>query len=96
MNGKNLFVKLSKSRKMKIGAVAAAFTAFFIAVVIVINGIFSVLANKFGWYIDMTSEAVFTLSEEAKGYIEDVTVDVNIYFAAEPDELMADFEKKNG
>lgn len=94
MNGTNLFMKLGKSRKMKIGAVAAAFTAFFIAVIIVLNGIFSVLANKFGWYIDMTSEAVFTLSEEAKGYIEDVTVDVNVYFAAEPDELMADYDMR--
>ena len=78
MNGKNVFKKLGQSRKMRIGALAAAFTAFFIAVIVVLNGIVSVLTNKFGWYIDMTSEAVFTLSNEAKSYLADMTDDVNI------------------
>lgn len=94
MNGKNIFKKLGQTKKMKIGALAAAFTAFFVAVIVVLNGIVSVLANKFGWYVDMTSEAVFTLSDEAKGYLADLTADVNIYFAAEPDELMADFDMR--
>lgn len=94
MNGKNLFKKFGQSRKLRIGALATAFTAFFIAVIVVLNGIVSVLANKFGWYVDMTAEAVFTLSDEAKSYLADLTADVNIYFAAEPDELMADFDMR--
>ncbi len=81
---------ITKSRKFRYGAIAAAFTAFFIAVVVMFNAIFSSLALKFGWYADMTGEAVFTFSDAAKHYISDITSDVTIYFAAEPDELMAD------
>ncbi len=81
---------LAKSRKLRFGTFAAAFTVFFIAALIVFNAIFSSLAAKFGWYIDMTEEAVFTLSEESKSYLADIKDEVKIYFASEPDELMAD------
>ena len=78
-----------KSRKFKYGSAATVFTVFFIAVVILFNVIFSALSSKYGWYVDMTNEAVFSLSDAAKDYVSDIKADVNIYFASEPDELMA-------
>ena len=86
MNNRSLL----KSRKFRFGAIATAFTALFIAIIIVFNGIFSVLADKFGWYADMTNEAVFTFSKHSLEYLGDITADVNIYFASDPDVLMAD------
>lgn len=76
------------SRKFKYGSVGAAFTASFIAIVIIFNVIFSALASRYMWFFDMTAEQVFTLSEEAREVMSDVTGEVNIYFASEPDVLM--------
>ncbi len=77
-----------QSRKFKYGSVATAFTIAFVAIVVIFNIVFTALANKYMWYIDMTAEKTFTLSEEAKDIMSDIKNDVNIYFASEPDVLM--------
>lgn len=77
-----------QTRKFKYGSAATAFTIAFIAIVVIFNIIFSALASKYMWYVDMTGEKVFSLSDEAKDILSDITADVNIYFASEPDELM--------
>ncbi|MBR6808237.1 MAG: Gldg family protein [Clostridia bacterium] len=86
MNSKNIL----KSRKFRYGVYSTAFVAVFIAIMIVFNGIFSVLANRFGWYVDMTSEAVFTFSDAAKDYLKDIKSEVTIYFASDADKLVQD------
>ena len=40
------------------------------------------------WYFDMTKENVFTLSDETKEILRDVTADVNIYFTKEEDAII--------
>ncbi|MGN1345424.1 MAG: Gldg family protein [Eubacteriales bacterium] len=80
--------KLLRSRKFKYGSVATVFTIAFIAIVVIFNIIFTALASKYMWYIDMTEEQLFTLSEEAREIMSDIKTDVNIYFASEPDVLM--------
>lgn len=81
---------ITRTRRFKYGSTAVVFTALFIAVVIAVNAIFSALASKYSWYIDMTDENVFTLSDEAKDFISDISSELHIYFAEEPDVLMAD------
>lgn len=80
---------LLKTKKFKYGAAGTALTIAFIAVVVIFNVIFTALAQKYMWFADMTEEKIFTLSQEAKEILSDVTEDVNIYFASEPDELLA-------
>ncbi len=77
-----------KTKRFRYGSAATAFTCAFIAVVILFNVAFTALATKYMWYIDMTAEEVFTLSEATKDLLSDVDDEVNIYFASEPDELM--------
>lgn len=77
-----------RTKSFRYGSTATAFTAAFIAVVVVFNIIFTALANRYMWYIDMTNEEVFTLSEATKELLSDVDEEINIYFASEPDELM--------
>lgn len=84
------YSKYTQTRKFKYGSVATAFTVAFIAIVVIFNVIFTALANKYMWYIDMTEKQVFTLSEEAKELMSDITEEVYIYFASEPDVLMND------
>ena len=78
----------TQSRKFKYGSMATAFTIGFIAIVVIFNIIFTALASRYNWYIDMTSEQVFTLSDEAKEIMSDITNEVKIIFASEPDVLM--------
>lgn len=77
-----------RTRKFKYGSVATVFTIAFIAIVVIFNIIFTALAQKYMWYIDMTEQQLFTLSDEAKEIMSDITNEVNIYFASEPDVLM--------
>lgn len=60
----------SKGRKLKYGGMSLALTALIIAAVIIVNVIFSALAQKFLWYVDLTPELLFTLSDEAYELIE--------------------------
>ena len=77
-----------QSRKFKYGSMATAFTIGFIAIVVIFNIIFTALAARYNWFIDMTGEQVFTLSDEAKEIMSDITDEVQIIFASEPDVLM--------
>lgn len=76
------------SKSFRYGSAATAFTCAFIAVILVFNIIFSALANRYMWYIDMTEEEIFTLSDAAKDILADIDEEVNIYFTSDPDTLM--------
>ncbi len=76
-----------KSKRFRYGSVATALTAVFIALVVLFNVIFTAVAGKFLWYVDMTEEMLFSLSDEAKTILSDVTAEVNIYFAEDEDQL---------
>lgn len=78
----------TQSRKFKYGSVATVFTISFVAIVVIFNIIFTALAGKYNWYVDMTEDQVYTLSEEAKELMSDIPDDVYIYFASDPDVLM--------
>ncbi len=78
-------MKLSHTKKFRHGSVSLALTVVVIAAVILINAIFGTLSEKFLWYIDMTPEPRFTLSEEAKTYLNemDTTKEVTILLCDE-------------
>lgn len=80
-------INYSKNKKLRFGSLSVAFTALFIAAVVVINVIFSALATKFLWYIDMTPETLYTLSDECVELLRDIDSDVKILFCDDPDSL---------
>ena len=55
-----------KSRKFKYGSVATALTAVFIAIVIIINVIFSLLTDAYAWELDLTSNDLYSISTQSK------------------------------
>ncbi len=55
--------KAIHSRKLRYGGVTAVLTAAIVAAVIIVNVLFSALSTRFGWYIDLTPEPIYTLSE---------------------------------
>lgn len=57
-------MKASTGRKLRYGGVSALLTALIIAVVIIVNVIFSALVQKFMWYGDLTPDMTYTLTDE--------------------------------
>jgi hypothetical protein len=84
---KNGFMKsLSDSKNMKYTTVNVAFCALIIAIVMIVNAMLTVFTEKFNWYLDMTDEKIFTMSDDMKGALdemfEDNDVEIEIIFAA--------------
>ena len=77
------------NKRLRYGSVSVAFTAAFIAAVIALNVVFSALASKFLWYIDMTAETLYTLSDECVDLLDDIEAPVRILFCDDPDTLEA-------
>lgn len=92
MKGIN-FKSFADSRKLKYGALSVAITAAVIAIVIVANSIISVLSEKYNWYLDMTDEQVFSLSDKSIAVFDamDKNVQTEIIFATSKDKADLDF-----
>ena len=82
---------LLKSKKFKYGSAAVGLTAAFIAVVVAINVMFSALATNFKWYIDMTTEGLYTISDSVHELLDPMNdredVQIKIIFCTTEDEL---------
>ncbi len=87
---------------------SAGITALVIAAVILVNVIFSMLANKYLWYIDLTTEGLYGISDNCFALLDETfktvndrraengeePVKVEIKFCDLKDNLMADTEMK--
>ena len=68
---------LVHSRKFKHGSLSVALTVVIIAAVVIINVIASALAANYSWmYIDMTSEKLYTLSDECIDLLDKSFVEI--------------------
>lgn len=68
---------LIHSRKFRHGSVSVALTVLIIAAVVIVNVIASALAARYSWmYIDMTSEQLYTLSDEAIELLDKSFIDI--------------------
>ncbi|MBE6630315.1 MAG: hypothetical protein E7624_05635 [Ruminococcaceae bacterium] len=85
------------NKKFKHGSVSLALTIVIIAAVILVNAIFTALAQKNLWYIDMTSEDIYSLTDDAKALLEkefNTEKPVLITFCAEKTILEASAEQR--
>ena len=65
-----------KKKNLQYGGTAIAFTAAFIAIVVVVNIIFTALASHFNWYSDLTSSGIYSVSDEFKQSLDNLFADV--------------------
>lgn len=86
-------MKKFTKRKLRYAASSAAITALIVAAIIVFNVIFSALATKFLWYVDMTPELLFTLSDECFDLIENG--DSNFENSSSPIEKVKEIREAN-
>ncbi len=62
-----------KSRKFKYGSVATGLTVAFVAVVIILNIIFSLLADTYSWKIDLTSYDLYSITDTTREIVNSLT-----------------------
>jgi len=73
------------SRNLKYGSTAVIVTIVLIAAIVMLNVIFTALTNKYAFFTDMTENNTYTLSDEVKEVLSDVTEEVNIIFCHDRD-----------
>lgn len=71
--------KILTSRKFRQGSVASAVTLIVIALVVVLNMVVSLLADRYNLSLDLTSSKAFGLSEDSLKFLEGLQKDVTIY-----------------
>ncbi len=84
--------------KFKYGAAATGLTVAFVALVVVINVIFSALATNYNWFADMTTGQLYGITE-ASGMLLDPyrtkeDFKIRIIFCTDPDKLDAALESR--
>ncbi len=85
--------KTFDKRKFRYASTSAIMTALIIAAIIVFNIIFSALGAKFLWYVDLTPELVFTLTDECFDLIENG--DDSFENSSSPIEMVEKFRAEN-
>ncbi len=73
------------SKKFKHGAMATAFTCVFIAVVVLVNVVATILFDRFPITIDLTENKIYSVSEDARDYIEGINKEVTVTVLATED-----------
>lgn len=77
---KKNFKSFLNSRKFKYGSVSTALTVVFIAVVVIINVIFSLLSDTYSWKMDLTANELYSISMESEQIVRSQTKDNKITF----------------
>ena len=95
MDNKNQKAKKSlfSDRRFKYGSLAVGLTAAFIALVIALNAVIYALAYTYGWYIDLTGERYYGITDKSKEVLDDVLtedVKVKIIFCQAKDMVLDD------
>ena len=85
-------LKASTGRKLRYGGTSLALTALIIAAVIIVNVIFSLCVQRFTWYLDLTPELKFTISEECYDLIGKIDADDK---TDTPVEMVKKFREEN-
>lgn len=80
--------KILHNKKFKYGSAAAIFTAIFVAIVLLLNGIISALGTQFSLYTEISGEKYYSLSDTTKKLISEADDDITIVFFADKDLLI--------
>lgn len=72
-------LNLSDKRNLKYGTVATAITIGFIALILVVNVIATILLNRFPLSVDLTSSGKYEVSQETIDFVQEIDEDINIY-----------------
>ena len=87
--------KLKRRKKLKYGGIATAITAIFVAIVVLLNVVVSLVSEKNpNLVLDLTSSNVYEISDETLDYIKNLDTDVEIAVSTEESEFQTDTYNK--
>lgn len=73
---------LHRSRRLRHGTMATVLSVCFVAAVVIINVIASILVERYPITVDLTTNKVFEISDESIEYIKGIDKDINVYVLA--------------
>ena len=86
---------VNRHRRLKYGALAVCLTAAVVALVVIVNAVFSALAVKHLWYIDMTKAQIYGITQQSKdlldGYRGSEDFKISIVFCNQEDQLRSNY-----
>ena len=80
---KNIF----KDRRFKHGTLATVMSVGLVAVVVLVNVIFSMLADRFPMDVDLTSDSIFEVTDETIDYLKNLDQKVTVTVLAKEEEF---------
>lgn len=83
---KNKDGKKTNSKQLKHGMMSTVLTIVFIAVVVLINVVATILFDRYPITLDLTSDKIYSISEESEEYVKKIDTDVLITVFATEDE----------
>ena len=75
--------KPKNRKKLKYGALATGITAVFIAAVVLVNVVVSVVMDRYPLKVDLTSSKLYEISQDSIDYVKNLSKDVKILVLAE-------------
>ncbi len=90
---KNKKKSLFSDRKFKYGSLAVGLTVAFVALVVIFNAVVYALAYSYGWYLDLTGEQYYGITDKSTAYLDEVLtedVQVKIIFCQDKDRVLDD------
>lgn len=85
---------LEMGKKVKHGSISILLTVVVIAAVVIANVIFSAFAYKNNWYVDLTAEGIYGLTDAGREMLDDIDAEIKIHFCAPYDTLESNSAQK--
>lgn len=79
--------KKFNSKKLKHGAMATAFTCVFIAVVVLVNVVATMIFDRYPITFDLTENKMYSVSEDSEKYVKKINTDVYVTILATEEEF---------
>lgn len=77
-------------RQLKYGSIATTITVVFIAVVVIINVLLNIFADKVNIRLDLSKELTFTLGEDTKAFLKEMKGSAEIIIIGNEDDFRAE------
>ena len=84
---------LFSDRKFKYGSLALGLTVIFVALVIVFNAVVYALTYSYGWYLDLTGQQYYGITDASEELLDNVLtedVQIKVIFCQDKDRVLED------
>ncbi len=85
---------LEMGKKVKHGSVSLLLTIVVVAAVVIANVIFSAFSYKNNWYVDLTTDGIFGLTDAGRAMLDDIDAPIQIHFCSPFDVMESNAAQK--